>query len=145
MVSQGKLPLELCQCGSYSARHEDGAAARKDSQRSDKVMCSARTLTETGTRVRSPSQDKLKDYWDDMASKYTSLPGKFQTSYLERDTYPSNCMQTTVDTYPSALAEYATRLDQAAGDLCEIDVSKVDISFRDLRVDQGAGKSESQT
>lgn len=49
-------------------------------------------------------------------------------------------MQTTVDTYPSALAEYAIRLDQAAGDLCEVDINEVDVSFRDLRVDQGAGK-----
>lgn len=77
-----------------------------------------------------------------MGSNYTSLPLNFQTSYQNRDTFPSNCMQTTIDTYPSALAEYATRLDEAAGDLCEVDIEEVDVSFRDLRIDQGAGKGE---
>lgn len=74
---------------------------------------------------------------------YLPLPLIFQTSYLNRDTFPSNCIQRTISTYPSALAEYATRLEDAAGDLCETDVGNVDLSIRDLRTNNGAGKGQS--
>lgn len=75
----------------------------------------------------------------------SSLPANFQKSYLERDSYPLNVIERTISTYPSALAEYRRRLDDAADDLCEPDISKVDVSFRDLQVqrDDGSWKGES--
>lgn len=45
-----------------------------------------------------------------------------------------NVIERTISTYPSALAEYLRRLDDAADDLCEPDISKVDVPFRDLQV-----------
>ncbi|KAF7551356.1 hypothetical protein G7Z17_g5039 [Cylindrodendrum hubeiense] len=68
------------------------------------------------------------------------LPNDFQVSYRDRDSYPRNYTHRSVSTYPSALAEFAKRLDIAADDLCEKDVSNVEVSFRDLKSDNGAGK-----
>ena len=45
-----------------------------------------------------------------------------------------NVTERTISTYPSALAEYRRRLNDAADDLCESDISKVDVPFRDLQV-----------
>lgn len=45
-----------------------------------------------------------------------------------------NVIERTISTYPSALAEYLRRLDDAADDLCESDIRKVDVPFRDLQV-----------
>lgn len=61
------------------------------------------------------------------------LPTSFRDSYLARDSYPMNVIDRTISTYPSALAEYLRRLDEAADDLCEPDISKVDVLFRDLQ------------
>lgn len=63
-----------------------------------------------------------------------SLPTNFRDSYLDRDSYPMNVIERTISTYPSALADYRRRLDDAANDLCEPDISKVDVAFRDLQV-----------
>lgn len=75
-----------------------------------------------------------------------SLPTNFRDSYLKRNSYPLNVIERTVSTYPSALAEYGRRLDDAANDLCEPDISKVDVSFRDLQVqlEDGRWKGELQ-
>jgi len=71
---------------------------------------------------------------------YSLLPTSFQKSYIDRDSYPRNLIQRTVGTYPSALAAYATRLDLVAQDLFERDISQLEVSFRDLKTDNGKGK-----
>lgn len=68
-----------------------------------------------------------------MASE-SALPTIFQKSYLDRKHYPENVIERTISSYPSALAEYHKRLDDAADDLCETDIRNVDVLFRDLQV-----------
>lgn len=67
-------------------------------------------------------------------------PLDFQASYEARDAYPTNLVHRTISTYPSALKEYQRRLDTAAEDLLETDLQKVEITFRDFKTDNGAGK-----
>ncbi|KAG6363610.1 hypothetical protein INS49_008711 [Diaporthe citri] len=62
------------------------------------------------------------------------LPASFRDSYIDRESYPMNVVERTISTYPSALAEYLRRLDDAADDLCVRDISKIDVPFRDLQV-----------
>ncbi|KAH8688246.1 hypothetical protein BGZ61DRAFT_533042 [Ilyonectria robusta] len=68
------------------------------------------------------------------------LPNDFQVSYRDRNSYPCNYTHRSVSTYPSALAEFAKKLDAAAEDLCEKNLKYVDVSFRDLKADNGEGK-----
>lgn len=68
------------------------------------------------------------------------LPAEFQASYDERDRYPQNLLRRSISTYPIALSRYLERLDKAADDLCEKDVEKVDVCFRDLKTNDGAGE-----
>lgn len=68
------------------------------------------------------------------------LPLEFQRSFIERSNYPSNSIHGGINTYPSALAGFAKRLDAAAVDLCQSKVENVDVYFRDLKTDDGSGK-----
>lgn len=68
-----------------------------------------------------------------------SLPASFRDSYLGRDSYPMNVIDRTISTYPSALSEYLRRLNNAANDLCEPEISKIDVPFRDLQVRSADG------
>ena len=70
----------------------------------------------------------------------SQLPLDFQNSYRDRDRYPCNYTHRSVSTYPSALAEFEKRFDIAAGDLCERDVENVEVSFRDLKTENGTGR-----
>lgn len=71
------------------------------------------------------------------------LPNDFQASYRDRNSYPCNYTHRSVSTYPSALQEFAKKLDAAAEDLCEKNLEYVDVSFRDLKTDNGEGKGTS--
>ncbi|KAH7163467.1 hypothetical protein B0J13DRAFT_601978 [Dactylonectria estremocensis] len=70
----------------------------------------------------------------------SQLPPEFQVSYRNRDSYPRNYTHSSASTYPSALAEFAKRLDLAANDLFETDLKHLEVSFRDLKSDNGEGK-----
>ena len=49
------------------------------------------------------------------------LPLDLQASYLRSDLYPENLIPSDTITYPSKLASYRARLDEAGPDLCLID------------------------
>ncbi|KAH9233222.1 hypothetical protein K456DRAFT_349890 [Colletotrichum gloeosporioides 23] len=72
------------------------------------------------------------------------LLAEFQASYDERDRYPQNLLQRSISTYPIALSRYLERLDKAADNLCERDVEKVDVCFRDLKTNDGGGEDVSK-
>lgn len=60
------------------------------------------------------------------------LPESLQKSYLESDSYPQNLALRSINTYPTALKGYKTRLDSISADLFVESDSQVDVSFRDL-------------
>ncbi|KAF0331892.1 hypothetical protein GQ607_001012 [Colletotrichum asianum] len=68
------------------------------------------------------------------------LPADFQASYNNRDSYPRNLLQKSISSYPIALTSYAKRLDEHANYLCEVDIERVEVCFRDLKANNGAGK-----
>ncbi|KAH7171386.1 hypothetical protein EDB81DRAFT_778366 [Dactylonectria macrodidyma] len=70
----------------------------------------------------------------------SQLPHDFQVSYRNRESYPRNYTRRSASTYPSALAEFAKRLESAASDLCETNLEHLEVSFRDLKPDNGKGK-----
>lgn len=70
-----------------------------------------------------------------------ALSAEFQRSYLEKDRYPRNYMLNSIKTYPSALKECSDRLDSVAGDLFQTNLENVEVSFRDLKPNNGTSTS----
>lgn len=68
-----------------------------------------------------------------------ALSAEFQRSYLQKDRYPRNYMLNSIKTYPSALKECSDRLDSVAGDLFQTNLENVEVSFRDLKPNNGTG------
>ncbi|KAF7559254.1 hypothetical protein G7046_g4894 [Stylonectria norvegica] len=68
------------------------------------------------------------------------LPPDFQVSYRDRDSYPLNYTHRSISTYRSALVESAKRLDDATANLFEVGLGMLEISFRDLKTDNGSGQ-----
>lgn len=68
------------------------------------------------------------------------LPASFQRSYLDKDIFPCNLLQRSISTYPIALAAFSRRLHDAADDLCESNIGKVEVCIRDLKANDGAGR-----
>ncbi|CAH0046484.1 unnamed protein product [Clonostachys solani] len=66
-----------------------------------------------------------------------ALSAEFQRSYLDKDRYPRNYMLNNIKTYPSALKECSDRLDSVAGDLFQANLENVEVSFRDLKPNNG--------
>uniref|UniRef100_A0A8H7N3N9 CorA-like transporter domain-containing protein n=1 Tax=Bionectria ochroleuca TaxID=29856 RepID=A0A8H7N3N9_BIOOC len=66
-----------------------------------------------------------------------ALSAEFQRSYLQKDRYPRNYMLNSIKTYPSALKECSDRLDSVAGDLFQTNLENVEVSFRDLKPNNG--------
>ncbi|CAG9997043.1 unnamed protein product [Clonostachys byssicola] len=72
-----------------------------------------------------------------------ALSAEFQRSYLEKDRYPRNYILNDIKTYPSALKECSDRLDLVAGDLFEPNLKDIEVSFRDLKPNNGTSTSMS--
>ncbi|VUC32783.1 unnamed protein product [Clonostachys rosea] len=66
-----------------------------------------------------------------------ALSGEFQRSYLEKNSYPQNYMLNSIKTYPSALKECSDRLDSVSEDLFQPNFDNVEVSFRDLKPNNG--------
>ncbi|TDZ20068.1 putative serine/threonine-protein kinase MPS1-like protein [Colletotrichum orbiculare MAFF 240422] len=111
------------------------------------LSCIGYNLWLSGRSIPAESWDLSRFIGEQCAATMAQiheLPLAFQRAYDISGDFPRNYVRRGFSTYPSALAEFARRLDDAADDLCESDINRVDVGFRDLSVDDGTGKELSK-
>ncbi|KAI1260870.1 hypothetical protein F5Y18DRAFT_244679 [Xylariaceae sp. FL1019] len=74
-------------------------------------------------------------------TSYFTLSDDFQSSYLQRSSYPRNLLGKNIGSYPSDLDIYRHKIDAAAPGLFEPRTNCYEVRFRDLHFDDGRGGS----